>query len=389
MIKRVFIIVLDSFGVGELPDAYKFSDVGSNTLKSISKSAKFKVDTLAKMGFGNIDGVDVVEREASPTAAVGRCAEASMGKDTTIGHWEIAGIISEKPLPTYPDGFPRTVIDEFSRLTGRGVLCNKPYSGTDVIRDFGREHLESGALIVYTSGDSVFQIAAHEDIVSNELLYGYCKIAREILMGENSVGRVIARPFIGSYPDFVRTPNRHDFSLDPPGRTMLDALVQKGFDTIGVGKINDIFAGKGIGRFTYTHSNKEGMATTMKIATEENFHGLCFVNLVDFDMLYGHRNNVDGYAGAISEFDLWLAEFIEILKDEDLLIITADHGCDPGTISTDHSREYTPLVVYSNKIKPVNLGTRSSFSDIAATVVDIFDAELQTNGVSFKEDIGL
>jgi len=389
MIKRVFIIVLDSFGVGELPDADKFSDVGSNTLASISKSPKFKFDTLAGMGFGNIKGISVIKKQPNPTAAVGKCTEISMGKDTTIGHWEIAGIVSHTPLPTYPNGFPQEIIEEFTKETGRGVLCNKPYSGTQVIMDYGKEHVESGKLIVYTSADSVFQIAAHEEVVPLETLYEYCRIARKILTGKHSVGRVIARPFTGTYPDFARTPNRHDFSLFPPKQTMLDALAQKGYDTIAVGKINDVFAGRGISKYTYTHSNNEGMAITMKIAREEKFNGLCFVNLVDFDMLYGHRNNVDGYAAAIAEFDLWLADFIKILNDDDMLIITADHGCDPATASTDHSREYTPLVVYSHKIKPVNLGIRKSFSDIAATVVDIFDATLETPGVSFAKDIGL
>lgn len=385
-IKRVFLIVLDSVGAGEMPDAADYGDAGSNTIRSISRSDKFSAVNMKKLGYGNIDGLDFLGTTENQLGAVARLAERSRGKDTTIGHWEISGIISESPLPTYPHGFPQEVLDEFSKQTGRDVLCNLPYSGTEVIRDYGREHMETGKLIVYTSADSVFQIAAHEDVVDVQTLYEYCHIARKILVGKNAVGRVIARPFKGSYPDFVRTANRHDFSLEPPKTTILDELKASGLDVIAVGKINDIFAGRGITEFTYTHSNTEGMKVTDGIA-EKAFNGLCFVNLVDFDMLYGHRNNVEGYAAAFAEFDSWLGGFLLKLGDDDLLMITADHGCDPATESTDHSREYTPLVMYSKDIKSVNLGTRSSFSDIAATLAEIFGIKTVTPGESFAKDI--
>ncbi len=385
-IKRVFLIVLDSVGAGEMPDAADYGDAGSNTIRSISRSDKFSAVNMKKLGYGNIDGLDFLGTTENQLGAVARLAERSRGKDTTIGHWEISGIISESPLPTYPHGFPQEVLDEFSKQTGRDVLCNLPYSGTEVIRDYGREHMETGKLIVYTSADSVFQIAAHEDVVDVQTLYEYCRIARKILVGKNAVGRVIARPFKGSYPDFVRTANRHDFSLEPPKTTILDELKANGLDVIAVGKINDIFAGRGITEFIYTHSNAEGMKVTDGIA-EKAFNGLCFVNLVDFDMLYGHRNNVEGYAAAFAEFDSWLGGFLLKLGDDDLLMITADHGCDPATESTDHSREYTPLVMYSKNIKPVNLGTRSSFSDIAATLAEIFGIKTVTPGESFAKNI--
>ncbi|MCI5512526.1 MAG: phosphopentomutase [Clostridia bacterium] len=384
--KRVFLIVLDSVGAGEMPDAADYGDAGSNTIRSISRSDKFSAVNMKKLGYGNIDGLDFLGTTENQLGAVARLAERSRGKDTTIGHWEISGIISESPLPTYPHGFPQEVLDEFSKQTGRDVLCNLPYSGTEVIRDYGREHMETGKLIVYTSADSVFQIAAHEDVVDVQTLYEYCRIARKILVGKNAVGRVIARPFKGSYPDFVRTANRHDFSLEPPKTTILDELKANGLDVIAVGKINDIFAGRGITEFIYTHSNAEGMKVTDGIA-EKAFNGLCFVNLVDFDMLYGHRNNVEGYAAAFAEFDSWLGGFLLKLGDDDLLMITADHGCDPATESTDHSREYTPLVMYSKNIKPVNLGTRSSFSDIAATLAEIFGIKTVTPGESFAKNI--
>ncbi len=385
-IKRVFLIVLDSVGAGEMPDAADYGDAGSNTIRSISRSDKFSAVNMKKLGYGNIDGLDFLGTTENQLGAVARLAERSRGKDTTIGHWEISGIISESPLPTYPHGFPQEVLDEFSKQTGRDVLCNLPYSGTEVIRDYGREHMETGKLIVYTSADSVFQIAAHEDVVDVQTLYEYCRIARKILVGKNAVGRVIARPFKGSYPDFVRTANRHDFSLEPPKTTILDELKANGLDVIAVGKINDIFAGRGITEFIYTHSNTEGMKVTDGIA-EKAFNGLCFVNLVDFDMLYGHRNNVEGYAAAFAEFDSWLGGFLLKLGDDDLLMITADHGCDPATESTDHSREYTPLVMYSKDIKPVSLGTRSSFSDIAATLAEIFGIKTVTPGESFAKNI--
>jgi phosphopentomutase len=335
---------------------------------------------------GNIDGVDYLIKEASPTAAYGRVAEQSKGKDTTIGHWEIAGIISDKALPTYPEGFPREVLDEFEKETGRKTICNLPYSGTDVIRDYGKEHIETGALIVYTSADSVFQIAAHEDIVPCEKLYEYCKTARNILTGKHGVGRVIARPFIGEYPDFTRTANRHDFSIKPPADTMLDAIKNEGKKVLAVGKINDIFAGNGISEYVYTQNNDEGIMFTLDML-ERDFTGLCFINLVDFDMVYGHRNDVDGYAKAISRFDSMLSEITAKLKDDDVLIITADHGCDPSFPGTDHTRECIPLFVYGNGIKPINLGTLKSFSDIAASICDMLGVSYECQGESFTDKI--
>lgn len=367
--KRVFLIVLDSCGIGQLPDAAAFGDHDCHTMRRISASPKFCANNLLKMGLGNIDGQDYLPSTATPTAAVARLAERSMGKDTTIGHWEIAGVISPKPLPTYPDGFPPEVLEAFSAATGRGVLCNKPYSGTEVIADYGAEHMRTGDLIVYTSADSVFQIAAHEDVVPLEQLYEYCRQAREILRGEHGVGRVIARPFTGSDPDFKRTANRRDFSLEPPAATLLDAIAATGKTVWGVGKISDIFAAQGITRCDLTHGNGEGMEMALK-AVQTDFEGLCFINLVDFDMLYGHRQDVDGYAAALTAFDSWLPSFMAQMKDDDVLMITADHGCDPGDSHTDHTREYVPLVVYGAAVNPVNLGTRSTYSDIAATVAE-------------------
>ena len=365
MAKRVFLIVLDSCGIGEAPDAQSFGDKGANTLKSISGSNNFNIENLKSIGFTEIDGLSYLGK-GELKCEVARLKEKSKGKDTTIGHWEIAGVVSEKPLPTFPDGFPNELLDEFSRLTGRGVLCNKPYSGTEVIKDYGEEHLKTGALIVYTSADSVFQIAAHENIVPPETLYEYCRIARKLLVGDLGVGRVIARPFEGEYP-FKRTTRRHDFSLEPPKTTILDKLKDNGLDVIGIGKINDIFAGKGITEYTYTKNNDDGMKKTLEYQNKD-FNGLVFVNLVDFDMVYGHRNDVDGYAKALSDFDKWLPSFIENMKSDDVLIITADHGCDPGDISTDHTREYVPFIMYGENIKAKNNGTVDGFTFVADTV---------------------
>ncbi|MGN1194855.1 MAG: phosphopentomutase, partial [Acutalibacteraceae bacterium] len=351
------------------------------TLKSCFLQKEFSVPTMQKLGLFNVDGVDFGEKATEPAAAFGRFREASKGKDTTTGHWEICGIISEKAMPTYPDGFPKEIIDEFSRLTGRGVLCNKPYSGTKVIADYGEEHLKTGALIVYTSADSVFQIAAHESIVPPEKLYEYCKIARKLLCEDNAVGRVIARPFEGEYP-FKRTARRHDFSLEPPEKTLLDSLSEKGFDVISVGKIYDIFAGKGITESHPTKNNSDGMEQTYALL-KKDFHGLCFVNLVDFDMVYGHRNDAVGYAKALSEFDRWLSDFLNSIRETDVVMITADHGCDPLTQSTDHSREYIPLLIYGKDIKPGNLGTRSTYADIGKTVAELLGAESNIAGKSF------
>lgn len=387
MRKRIFLIVLDSFGIGALPDADKFGDQGASTLGSIVNSKHFKADNLIKLGLGSIEGVSLNGTE-KPLGAYGRCIERSMGKDTTVGHWEIAGVISKSPLPTYPNGFDDEIIKEFEGLTGRGVLCNKPYSGTKVIEDYGREHIETGKLIVYTSADSVFQIAAHEDYVSVSELYKYCEIARKMLTGRHGVGRVIARPFIGEYPNFKRTSNRHDFSLEPTGKTALDAIKEHGYEVISVGKINDIFASRGISESNPTKSNEHGILTTLEIM-KRDFTGLCFTNLVDFDMVYGHRNDIDGYARAISEFDSYLPKIIDGLRDDDLLIITADHGCDPGDVSTDHTREYIPLLVYGKGIASKNLGTRSTYADIGATICDFLGVDFDCEGKSFKNEVSI
>lgn len=383
--RRIFLIVLDSYGIGALPDAADFGDEGSNTLKTITASKAYDTPNMKKLGLFNIDGVDWMKKEESPAGAYGRMKERSRGKDTTIGHWEIAGVVSPKPLPVYPNGFPEEILEKFREATGREVLCNLPYSGTDVIRDYGEEHMKTGALIVYTSADSVFQIAAHEEIVPVEELYRYCEIAREILCGEHGVGRVIARPFIGEAPNFQRTANRHDFSLLPPRDTMLDAILEARYDTYGIGKIYDIFAGKGIAHTQRIQNNVDGMEKTLEMQ-EKDFKGLCFVNLVDFDMMYGHRNDIEGYANAATVFDRQLKTFLERMRPEDILMITADHGCDPGFRGTDHSREHTPLLICGEDIKEnVNLGTRETFADIAATVLDLLHVENNTDGTSMKE----
>ncbi len=379
--KRVFLIVLDGCGTGALPDAASFGDEGAHTLKSCYATGKLCVSNLKKLGLGNVAGLEFLGGESSPLAAYGRMAEHSNGKDTTTGHWELAGLVSDKPMPTYPNGFPEEIIDEFKKRTGRGVLCNKPYSGTQVIQDYGDEHVKSGDLIVYTSADSVFQIAAHEEIVPVETLYEYCRIARELLCGEHAVGRVIARPFAGRNGAYTRTANRHDFSLQPPRVTMLDALKTAGKAVIAVGKITDIFAGRGVTETILTHGNDEGMQATAK-AAQRAFEGLCFTNLVDFDMVYGHRNNATGYTEALNAFDAWLGEFLPQLQNEDLLIITADHGCDPGDISTDHTREYVPLLMYGNAIIPHDVGTCTTFADVAATVCAYLGVDYKTVGVS-------
>lgn len=380
--KRVFLIVLDSFGIGEMEDAEAYGDKGTNTLQSVASSSEFDMPNMKELGLFNIDGVTCREGVEKPTARIARMKEASKGKDTTIGHWEIAGVLSKKPLPTYPNGFPQEILEAFSRATGRGVLCNKPYSGTEVIQKYGDEHVRTGNLIVYTSADSVFQIAAHEEVVPVETLYEYCQMAREILQGEHGVGRVIARPFVGTSGHYTRTPKRHDFSLEPPAVTMLDQLKAVGKDVISVGKIKDIFAGKGITDFVYTKGNEEGIERTLEYL-DRDFEGLCFINLVDYDMLYGHRNDVDGYARALAYFDHKLPELMGKLREEDILMITADHGCDPGyTVSTDHSREHTPFLMYGKNVAPANLGTRETFADIGATVLDYFGITPQFIGSS-------
>lgn len=388
-IKRVFLIVLDSFGIGKAPDSELFGDKECNTLATIVKSREYYTPNLKKLGLFNIDGVSCGEKETYTIGSFGRLQESSMGKDTTTGHWEIAGIISKTPMPTYPNGFPDEIIEEFKKQTGRGVLLNKPYSGTDAIKEYGKQHVETGDLIVYTSADSVFQIAAHEKIVPLETLYEYCKIARKMLQGKHGVGRVIARPFEGEYPDYKRTSHRHDFSLQPTGKTMLDVLDEKGFATIGIGKIFDIFAGRSIQETTSIANNTDGMEKTIELLKNKEFKGLCFVNLVDFDMIYGHRNDIDGYAKAATDFDKQLGEFIEYMKEDDIVILTADHGCDPGAQGTDHTREYVPMLAYGKQIKEnTSIGTRSTFADIAATILDIFKIEdTEVSGESFFKQI--
>ncbi|MCL2069129.1 MAG: phosphopentomutase [Oscillospiraceae bacterium] len=379
--KRLFLIVMDSVGIGEMPDAHLYGDAGSNTLAAVCASPRLDIPCLRGLGLFNIDGVTCGDSVPKPLAAYARMAMKSPGKDTTTGHWELAGVILDKAFPTFPGGFPEEVINALQQVTGRGILCNKPYSGTKVIADYGARHMETGALIVYTSADSVLQIAAHENIIPPGELYRICTQAREIMRGELGVGRIIARPFEGAHP-FRRTANRHDFSLAPPD-TMLDYLLGANLECIGVGKIPDIFAGKGISRAVASANNREGMLE-VKHLLREDFTGLCFVNLVDFDMLYGHRNDTDGYAQALTDFDRELREIPGMMRPGDLLIITADHGCDPSTPSTDHSREYVPMLALGHGVKPgVNLGTRESFADVAAAAQEYFGLPIRTHGKSF------
>lgn len=376
--KRAIVIVLDSVGCGEAPDAAEYGDEGSNTLLAASKSPYFSMENMRRLGYFNVEGVDIGKRPEAPLGAFARMRELSKGKDTTTGHWEMAGVISRTPMPTYPHGFPPEIIGEFERQTGRKTLCNLPYSGTKVIADYGKEHIETGALIVYTSADSVFQIAAHEDVVPVETLYEYCRVARRILTGEHGVGRVIARPFIGEDGNFTRTERRHDFSLEPTGRTMLDILKKEGYDVLSVGKIIDIFAERGITdyiRIEGSPGNPDGIEKTIKWMYRD-FHGLLFVNLVDTDMIYGHRNDVDGYAKALTYFDEQLPRILEKMRDDDILAITADHGCDPSTPSTDHSREYVPLVLYGKPIKAgVDCGTVQGFDHLSSTILAFLGAK--------------
>ena len=386
--KRIFLIVLDSCGIGAMPDAESFGDVKVNTLASCAATGTLHIPNMLKAGLGNIEGITCLPKEATPTGAYARLKEASMGKDTTIGHWEIAGVVSPEPLPTYPEGFPQEVLDAFEAATGRGCLCNLPYSGTDVIRDYGAEQLKTGKWIVYTSADSVFQVAAHEEAIGLQTLYDACHKARQLLRGKHGVGRVIARPFVGDPENgFKRTSNRHDYSLEPPKQTMLDAIKAAGLDSIAVGKIHDIFAGQGDTEYVFNKSNANGLEHTDHYAGTD-FKGLCFVNLVDFDMLFGHRRDALGYAGALNEFDAWLGKFLPTLGEEDLVMITADHGCDPAyTATTDHTREYVPLLVLGKAVKPTDLGTRDSFADIAATVTELLGVAYETPGKSFADEI--
>ena len=384
---RAFWIVLDSAGIGKAPDAARFGDEGSNTWKTCYDSGKLNIPNMEKLGIYCINEMDYGDRPGDVIGCYGRLHEKSQGKDTTIGHWEMAGVVSPKPFPVYPDGFPKEVLEEFTKKTGRKVLCNKPYSGTEVIHDYGQEHVKTGDLIVYTSADSVFQIAAHEDVVPVEQLYEYCKIAREILMGDHAVARVIARPFIGEYPNYTRTDRRHDFSLVPPRPTILDQLKAAGKDVIGVGKIYDIFAGQGLTETTPNHGNDKNMEKVFELQ-KKHFDGLCYINLVDFDMIYGHRRNIPGYTEALNKFDKDLEKFIEGMSEEDVLFITADHGCDPGYKGTDHTRESVPLLCYGAPLKEgVNIGTRDSYADIAATIADLFRISYEGDGVSFADEI--
>ncbi len=388
MIKRAVLIVLDSVGVGELPDARDYGDEGSNTLKNIYKNIEnFSLPNLEELGILNIDGFEDIKKSESFKGSIAKCNEKSKGKDTTTGHWEISGLILNEPFPTYPDGFPDEIIKEFERQTGRKTIGNCVASGTEIIKELGREHIETGKLIVYTSADSVFQVAAHEEVVPLNELYSICEKAREILRGKHGVGRVIARPFIGEVGSFVRTANRRDFSLEPPKDTILDYVKNSGKEVYAVGKIKDIFANKGITRSVPTKDNADGIEATVK-AIKEDFEGLLFTNLVDFDMIYGHRNNVKGYADALKYFDDKLPTIINNLKDTDLLIITADHGCDPTTESTDHSREYIPLIFYGKHIKENNnLGVLDSFACIGKTIADILNIENDLEGTSLKGEI--
>jgi len=380
--KRVFLIVLDSTGIGEMPDAVSFGDEGSNTLKSAASGKDFAMPNMKKLGLFNIDGIDWTEGDAAPVGAYARMAEASNGKDTTIGHWEMSGVIRKDPLPTYPNGFPKEVIEEFEKQTGRGTLVNLPYSGTQVINEYGDEMVRTGKLIVYTSADSVFQIAAHEDIVPPEQLYEYCRIARKILTGKHAVGRVIARPFIGANGNYTRTPRRHDFSLEPTGITILDQIKEAGMEVLSVGKIRDIFAGRSVTDYVLTESNADGIEKTLAWM-DRDFEGLCFTNLVDCDMIYGHRRDIDGYAAALTYFDGKLKEILGKLREDDLLIMTADHGCDPGyTKTTDHTREYVPFVAYGKKVPAGNYGTRETFADLGATVLKYLGIEAKIPGTA-------
>jgi len=391
--KRVIIIVLDSAGIGEMPDSKAYGDEGSDTLGHIAEFAKdFSLPNLEKLGLGKIDGASrflgsTHSNYLTPSGAYGKMAEKSAGKDTTTGHWEISGIILEKPFPVYPNGFPKELIKEFEKRINRGTLGNKPASGTVIIQELGDEHVKTGYPIVYTSADSVFQIAAHEDVIPIDEQYEICRIARQMLQGKHGVGRVIARPFTGQSGNYTRTERRKDFSIEPPKKTILNYLEESGFEVRAVGKIEDIFNNSGITKSVHTHGNNEGVEQTIEWM-KDDFEGLLFTNLVDFDMLYGHRNNIEGYAKALMEFDSRLPEILSHLKNDDILIITADHGCDPSTASTDHSREYVPLLVAGQRIKKgVNLHTRSSYSDVAKTVAEYFGIENELCGESFLQEI--
>ncbi|WP_025775042.1 phosphopentomutase [Neomoorella thermoacetica] len=379
---RVILIVLDSVGVGALPDAAQYGDEGSNTLAHIAATVDLRLPNLTRLGVGNITPLRGIPPVGTPAAAWGKMASQTAGKDTTSGHWELAGLILERPFPLYPHGFPPEIIEPFEKAIGRRVLGNKPASGTVIIEELGAEHMRTGNPIVYTSADSVFQIAAHEEVIPVEELYRYCKIARRLLTGEHAVGRVIARPFVGEPGHFIRTDRRQDFSLEPPRPTLLDAVIAAGLEVMAVGKIKDIFAGRGISRWIHTHDNMDGVDQTRNFMREGE-RGLIFTNLVDFDMRYGHRNDVAGYAAALEAFDRRLPELLDALETSDALILTADHGCDPTTPSTDHSREYVPLLIYGKRIRPLNIGVRATFADLGATVADLLGVPYDLPGKSF------
>jgi phosphopentomutase len=382
--KRITWIVLDSVGIGEMPDAADYGDAGSDTLGNIARERKLSLPNLAALGLGNIRPLDALPPTSNPKGAYGKCTLKSPGKDTTTGHWEMAGIILEKPFPVYPRGFPPEIMRPFEAAIGRRTLGNKAASGTEIIKELGVEHVRTGFPIVYTSADSVFQIAAHEDVIPLEELYRICHIAREILTGPHEVGRVIARPFIGSPGGFIRTANRKDLAVPPPSGMLLDRLAEQNVAVYGIGKISEIFLGRGIERSTKTKNNADGMQKTVE-AMNGQPEGLIFVNLVDFDQLYGHRNDVEGYASALEAVDHWLPSLP--LRPDDLVILTADHGCDPTTPSTDHSREFTPLLVYGNRVRPgVNLNTRATLADIGQTAADNFQTRIGV-GASFLEEI--
>ncbi|MGN9161279.1 phosphopentomutase [Clostridium sulfidigenes] len=387
MDRKVVLVVLDSVGIGELPDAELYGDKGSNTLGNIAKHVKgFSIPNLEALGIGSIEGVENLIKCENPEGIYGRCSELSKGKDTITGHWEMAGVILETPLQTYPNGFPREVMDEFEAKIGRKTLGNVVASGTAIIEELGEEHIRTGYPIIYTSADSVFQIAANEDVIPLEELYNMCKIAREMLVGDKMVGRVIARPFKGMKKgEFVRTANRHDYALEPFNKTALEYVSEAGLPMAAVGKIKDIFTGKGVTESVSIKDNMDGVDKTLQMMKSHS-NGFIFTNLVDFDMKFGHRNDVEGYAKALEEFDDRLPEIKEALGDNDVLIITADHGCDPTTEGTDHSREYVPVLVYGRNLKEdINLGTRNGFCDIGKTVLDLLDIENDLVGKSFKD----
>ena len=386
---RVVWIVIDSVGIGALPDSEKFGDSGVNTIGNIVNQCKdIKIPNLRKLGIANIDGTNFMEKDECPIGAFGKCDELSQGKDTTTGHWEMTGVLVETPFKTFENGFPKEIIDEFELRTGRKVVGNKPASGTAILDEFGEHQIKTGDVIVYTSADSVFQIAANEEVIPLEELYKMCEIAREIMMGDNAVARVIARPFIGNKTgEFTRTSNRRDYSLNPFEPTVLDNIKEANLDVIGVGKIEDIFNGQGITEAIHTKDNMHGVDETINYINKNN-NGLIFTNLVDFDSKFGHRRNTEGYKEALEEFDARIPEIINAMKDEDILIINADHGNDPTYKGTDHTREYIPVLVYGKNIKEnTNLGIRNSFADIGATVADLLNVKIPKNGQSFKNEI--